>query len=175
MRVRLGVNTGFAINRYPDADDWVSIVADELGLDTVQFTADLLNPSLGESIVLRQVDLIRTLCDAKVVRVEKKPRVEQPKLLFDLTQLQREANSQFGFTAKRTLAAAQSLYDTHKLLTYPRTNSKYLTSDMVDSLRGIVKDALAAYCAPRQLVIVETIPKTAVGKVRRAELVRTHH
>ena len=67
----------------------------------------------------------------------KKPRVEQPKLLYDLTQLQRDANSQFGFTAKRTLAAAQSLYDTHKLLTYPRTNSKYLTSDMVDSLQGI--------------------------------------
>lgn len=70
MRVRLGVNTGFAINRYPDPDDWVSIVADELGVDTVQFTADLLNPSLGESIVLRQVDMIRNLCDAKGVRVE---------------------------------------------------------------------------------------------------------
>lgn len=70
MRVRLGVNTGFAINRYPDPDDWVSIVSDELGLDTVQFTADLLNPSLGESIVRRQVDSIRTLCAAKGVRVE---------------------------------------------------------------------------------------------------------
>ena len=80
---------------------------------------------------------VRAAADAKVVRVEKKPRVEQPKLLYDLTQLQRDANSQFGFTAKRTLAAAQSLYDTHKLLTYPRTNSKYLTTDMVDSLRGI--------------------------------------
>ncbi len=80
---------------------------------------------------------VRAANDAKVVRVEKKPRVEQPKLLFDLTQLQREANSQFGFTAKRTLSAAQSLYDTHKLLTYPRTNSKYLTTDMVDSLQSI--------------------------------------
>ncbi len=80
---------------------------------------------------------VRAANDAKVVRVEKKPRVEQPKLLFDLTQLQREANSQFGFTAKRTLSAAQSLYDTHKLLTYPRTSSKYLTTDMVDSLQSI--------------------------------------
>lgn len=70
MRVRLGVNTGFAINRYPEASDWVSIVADELGLDTVQFTADLLNPSLGERIVSRQVAEIRSLCDAKGVRVE---------------------------------------------------------------------------------------------------------
>lgn len=69
MRVRLGVNTGFAINRYPDPDDWISIVADELGLDTVQFTADLLNPSLGESIVRRQVDSIRSLCAVKGVHV----------------------------------------------------------------------------------------------------------
>lgn len=69
MRVRLGVNTGFAINRYPDPGDWISIVADELGLDTVQFTADLLNPSLGASIVARQVAEIRNLCDAKGVQV----------------------------------------------------------------------------------------------------------
>jgi len=70
MRVRLGVNTGFAINRYPDPDDWVSIVSDELGLDTVQFTADLLNPSLPDAIFLRQAETIRSLCADKGVRVE---------------------------------------------------------------------------------------------------------
>ncbi|MFM7737343.1 MAG: DNA topoisomerase 3 [Alphaproteobacteria bacterium] len=80
---------------------------------------------------------VRAAATGRIVRVEKKPRVEQPRLLFDLTQLQREANGRFGFTAKRTLAAAQRLYDTYKLLTYPRTNSKYLTTDMIGSLRGI--------------------------------------
>ncbi|MCC6794704.1 MAG: TIM barrel protein [Candidatus Hydrogenedentes bacterium] len=70
MKVSLGINTGFAINRFPEPDDWVGIVADELGLDTVQFTADLLNPFLPEDIVAREVDTIRGLCEKKGVRVQ---------------------------------------------------------------------------------------------------------
>lgn len=70
MQLKLGINTGFAINRYPDPDDWITIVADELGLDTVQFTADLLNPSLPRHIVERQIGLIRERCDKKKVRID---------------------------------------------------------------------------------------------------------
>ena len=70
MKVSLGINTGFAINRFPEPDDWVGIVADELGLDTVQFTADLLNPFLPEDIVAREVNTIRGLCEKKGVRVQ---------------------------------------------------------------------------------------------------------
>ncbi len=70
MHITLGVNTGFAINRYPDPDDWTSIVAEELGLNTVQFTADLLNPDLPEAVVRRQSEVIRDLCDKKGIRVE---------------------------------------------------------------------------------------------------------
>ncbi len=70
MRVTLGINTGFAINRFPEHDDWIGIVADELGLDTVQFTADLLNPFLPEDLVAREADTIRELCAKKGVRVE---------------------------------------------------------------------------------------------------------
>ncbi len=70
MGFTLGINTGFAINRYPEPDDWINIVAGELGLDTVQFTADLLNPFLPEEIVALQANEIRTLCDNKGVRVE---------------------------------------------------------------------------------------------------------
>jgi sugar phosphate isomerase/epimerase len=70
MRVTLGINTGFATNRFPEPEDWVSIVADELGLDTVQFTADLLNPFLPEDLVARETVRIRGLCDKKGVRVE---------------------------------------------------------------------------------------------------------
>ena len=54
-----------------------------------------------------------------------------PPLLYDLTTLQREANAQLGFTAKKTLATAQKLYEQHKLLTYPRTDSRYLSHDML--------------------------------------------
>ena len=70
MHVSLGINTGFAINRFPEPDDWVAIVADELGLDTVQFTADLLNPFLPADVVAREVDTVRGLCDKKGVRVQ---------------------------------------------------------------------------------------------------------
>jgi len=70
MRVVLGINTGFATNRFPEPDDWIGIVADELGLDTVQFTADLLNPFLPALVVARQIERIRTLCADKGVRVQ---------------------------------------------------------------------------------------------------------
>ncbi len=70
MKIALGINTGFATNRFPEPEDWVSIVADELGLDTIQFTADLLNPFLPADIVARETAKIRALCDAKGVRVQ---------------------------------------------------------------------------------------------------------
>ncbi len=55
--------------------------------------------------------------------------------LFDLTTLQREANNRFGFTAKTTLAIAQSLYEKHKVLSYPRTDAKCLPTDYVDDAK----------------------------------------
>jgi DNA topoisomerase III len=79
-----------------------------------------------------------------VESLETKPQVEQPPLLYDLTTLQREANSRFGFSASRTLSAAQALYDQHKLLTYPRTNSRYVSGDMVGQLKGIASGVGAA-------------------------------
>jgi DNA topoisomerase-3 len=65
---------------------------------------------------------------AATVTEESKPTTRQP-LLFDLTSLQREANGKFGFSAKTTLALAQSLYERHKALTYPRTDSRALPED----------------------------------------------
>jgi sugar phosphate isomerase/epimerase len=70
LKVSLGINTGFAINRFPEPEDWVSVVADDLGLDNIQFTADLLNPFLPEAIVAREAEKIRTLCERKNVRIE---------------------------------------------------------------------------------------------------------
>mgnify|MGYP005850903731 FL=1 len=70
MSITMGISTGFAINRYPEAEDWAAIVADELGLNTVQFTADLLNPDLPTPVVARQAAHIRAVCDAKGVRVQ---------------------------------------------------------------------------------------------------------
>src|SRR5690348_4447028 len=62
----------------------------------------------------------------EITKLEKTRRAERAPLLYDLTSLQREANTRFGFSARRTLAAAQRLYEEHKALTYPRTNSRFL-------------------------------------------------
>ena len=77
----------------------------------------------------------------RVTEAKREKKTERPPLLYDLTTLQREANAQLNFTAKKTLATAQKLYETHKLITYPRTDSRYLSRDMT----GKVQKALASY------------------------------
>lgn len=76
---------------------------------------------------------------AHITSVKKTAKTKNPPGLYDLTLLQREANSRFGFSAKETLSMMQRLYEQHKVLTYPRTDSKYLSSDMVGILKERVK------------------------------------
>ncbi len=75
--------------------------------------------------------------DGVITKLEKSERKERAPLLYDLTSLQSDASSRFGFTARRTLGAAQRLYEEHTALTYPRTNSRYLPSDMVSEIKPI--------------------------------------
>jgi DNA topoisomerase-3 len=70
-----------------------------------------------------------------ITKLEKKEQREKSPMLYDLTTLQREANNRYGFSARRTLAAAQRCYEEHKALTYPRTNSRYLTGDMIGEIK----------------------------------------
>ncbi len=81
---------------------------------------------------------------ARVAEATREAKRELPPQLFDLTTLQREANQLYGFTAQRTLSLAQSLYEQHKLITYPRTDSRYLPRDMI----GRAKQTLDKLCAP---------------------------
>jgi DNA topoisomerase-3 len=74
-----------------------------------------------------------------ITKLEKSERKERPPLLYDLTSLQSDASSRYGFTARRTLAAAQRLYEEHTALTYPRTNSRYLPGDMIQEIRPIAR------------------------------------
>ncbi|SCU75036.1 DNA topoisomerase [Cupriavidus necator] len=69
------------------------------------------------------------------VTEESKPSTQQSPALFDLTTLQREANSRFGFSAKNTLGLAQALYEKHKVLTYPRTDARALPEDYLDTVK----------------------------------------
>ena len=66
-------------------------------------------------------------------------RTEKPPLNFDLTSLQREANNLWSWAARRTLSVAQELYDTHKLTTYPRTDSRYLPEDMIETISKTIR------------------------------------
>jgi DNA topoisomerase-3 len=94
--------------------------------------------------------------------------------LFDLTDLQREANKRHGLTAAKTLAAAQALYETHKFLSYPRTDSRFLTSDMaalVPTLVTRVKAADAAYAAAADAVAAACDPTVVINDAK----VNDHH
>ncbi len=74
------------------------------------------------------------------VSEESKPSTQLSPQLFDLTSLQREANSRFGFSAKATLSLAQSLYERHKALTYPRTDSRYLPEDYLNTVKETLNE-----------------------------------
>lgn len=77
--------------------------------------------------------------EGTVIKLNRKKATADRPLLYDLTELQREANRRYGYTANQTLDAAQALYEKHKLATYPRTDSRYLSSDMKAELPGLVK------------------------------------
>lgn len=88
----------------------------------------------------KEAEAVASACrgrPGRITALEQKQASERPPLLYDLTSLQREASSRFGFTAKRTLAAAQSLYERRKAITYPRTDSRFLPSDMAGELLEI--------------------------------------
>jgi DNA topoisomerase III len=110
-----------------------------------------------------------------ITKLEKSERRERAPLLYDLTQLQRDANGRYGFTARRTLAAAQRLYEEHKALTYPRTNSRYLTGDMVPEIKpiaGLVGER-SEYAAAAQYVLgLDVLP---LGRVVNDAKVTDHH
>lgn len=91
----------------------------------------------------------RTASGAAVVtQVKKKAKTSYAPKLYDLTSLQQEANQKHGFSAKQTLNYMQSLYERHKAVTYPRTDSRYLTEDMTDTLKDRVKACQAGSFAP---------------------------
>lgn len=107
---------------------------------TVQLDCGSLR-AISERLTERaEAERIAALCDGKEARIsklEQKERLEQPPRLYDLTSLQRDANRLLGYTAQQTLDYAQSLYE-KKLASYPRTDSRYLTSHMENSTKTLV-------------------------------------
>jgi DNA topoisomerase-3 len=77
-----------------------------------------------------------------VEKCEKEEKRQLPPLLYDLTELQREANRIYGYSAQKTLTIAQSLYEKRKMITYPRTDSRYLSDDMIPKIKSTLKKLL---------------------------------
>ena len=100
------------------------------------------DPELKESRLWSEAGALSvvTACTGKpgTVQEESKPSSQQAPHLFDLTSLQREANARFGFSAKNTLGLAQALYERHKVLTYPRTDSRALPEDYISTVKETI-------------------------------------
>ena len=113
---------------------------------TVQISCGFLATSdrIRDPDAARRMAAACSMKEAFVQDVVKKEKKERAPRLYDLTTLQRDANRIFGFTAQQTLDYAQALYE-KKLITYPRTDSQYLTEDMADNLAGLVRLAANSF------------------------------
>ncbi|MSU64331.1 MAG: DNA topoisomerase III [Pedosphaera sp.] len=105
-----------------------------------------------------QAESLRAKCLGKpgIVTEETKPTTQMSPGLYDLTTLQREANSRFGFSAKNSLGVAQALYEKHKVLTYPRTDSRHLPEDYIGTVKKTMDSLrdLAGYSGLAEKVLV---------------------
>src|SRR5919106_146787 len=111
----------------------------------------------------------------EITKLEKKEERERPQLLYDLTSLQRHANTLYGFSARRTLSAAQRLYEEHKALTYPRTNSRFLTGDMIGEIKPTAELVGRGAQYRRGSEYVLSLDKLPLGRVVNDQKVQDHH
>ena len=139
---------------------------------TVGIQSGSLKADSGRIASMDAANNLKAACagnDAICASIQREKKTEQPPKLYDLTTLQREANRLFGFTAKQTLDYAQQLYE-KKLLTYPRTDSQYLTEDMGRTAQHLVSDLLGL------LPFAQGIALTAdVSRVLNSKKVSDHH
>ena len=139
---------------------------------TVGIQSGSLKADSGRIASMDEADTLRQACagaSAICSSVKREKKTEQPPKLYDLTTLQREANRLFGFTAKQTLDYAQQLYE-KKLLTYPRTDSQYLTEDMGQTAQHLVSDLLGLLPFAQGL---DLTPE--VGRILNSKKVSDHH
>ena len=139
---------------------------------TVGIQSGSLKAGSGRIASMDEADTLRKACagaSAICSSVKREKKTEQPPKLYDLTTLQREANRLFGFTAKQTLDYAQQLYE-KKLLTYPRTDSQYLTEDMGQTAQHLVADLLGLLPFAQGLALTPD-----VDRVLNSKKVSDHH
>ena len=111
---------------------------------------------------------------AEVKSVDHTEKTEHPPLLYDLTSLQRDANRILGFTAQQTLDYTQALYE-KKLVTYPRTDSRYLTEDMQEMLPQLITGVGAKYAVPSEALSPEMLDSGNFTRLFNNRKVSDHH
>src|SRR3989449_5910198 len=113
--------------------------------------------------------------DGTIEKIERKEQSERAPLLYDLTSLQRDANRRYGFSARRTLQAAQSLYEGKKAITYPRTSSRFLSGDMVPQLKPTAATLLPIEDYRKGAEFVLALDQLPLGRVVSDAKVSDHH
>src|SRR6185436_7803946 len=111
----------------------------------------------------------------EITKLETKEERERSQLLYDLTSLQRHANTLHGFSARRTLAAAQKLYEQHKAITYPRTNSRWLSGDLVSEIRPTAEFVGKNPQYAKGAAYVKSLKELPLGRVVNDKKVTDHH
>ena len=156
---------GMIMDREKEIMNFRSEEYDTIAADFGNFQA-MWRAAQGDSRIFdktRTEELKRKLdgASAKVVQVKKSEKVEPHPLAYDLTELQRDANKRYGFSAKQTSNLLQRLYEQHKLVTYPRTDSRYLTSDMTGTLKERLESvAVGPYSALARPLLRKSLPIT---------------
>ncbi len=102
--------------------------------------------------------------EGRVEQITKEQKKQPPPLLYDLTDLQRDCNRRFGFSAKKTLELAQLLYERRKLITYPRTDSRYLSKDMAEKLPVILEKLQLEPSYDGYVSYIKSLPSLPVSK-----------
>lgn len=122
-------------------------------------------------------ELVSKLTNAKgtVTSVREVPKSEKPPLAYDLTELQRDANTILGFSAKETLDTLQRLYEVYKIVTYPRTDSRYITADIVPTIPDRLLALSATGFGMRATKYLRTGIRTDLSRLVNDELVSDHH
>ena len=121
----------------PEAFWQLHLAVKDEGKDVVKFTSEEKWKD-GDTVNGLYKRIKETCKEIRIVQVEHKQKTEEPPLLYDLTTLQKEANSRYGLTAEQTLAIAQKLYEA-KLITYPRTSSRYIPDDVFETIPKLLE------------------------------------
>lgn len=136
------------VQRQHEIDNFVPEPFYEVSANCTSFTAIWYNDEGTRIKEKEKAEEIIKKCenkDALVTKITKKKASTERPLLYDLTELQRDGNKKYGYTAEQVLEAAQNLYEKYKLTTYPRTDSRYLSNDMKPKLNGLLLNIKQGY------------------------------